>query len=65
MANYYIIDCTGKLVGNKKGYKTFRGANQQANSKYSKVCSEIWNTFHNRLDKSDNLVNKITQCYEA
>jgi hypothetical protein len=39
---YYILDCNNEIVGNKKGYRTFRGANQQAHSTRSKVCEELW-----------------------
>lgn len=46
------------MVGNQKGYRTFRGANQQANGK-SKLNSLLWMTFENRQDKTDNLINSI------
>jgi hypothetical protein len=44
--NYFITDCKGEPVGNPKGYKTFRGASQQANSRRSKVYKEIWQRFY-------------------
>ena len=41
MDNYFIYDCTGQIVGNPKGYPTYRGANQQAFSTKSKAYADI------------------------
>jgi hypothetical protein len=43
---YYIYDCNDQIVGNPKGYRTFRGANQQANGKRSKVYQVLWDRYH-------------------
>ena len=43
---WFIYDCHGEVVGNPQGYKTFRGANQQANSRHSPVYREIWQRFY-------------------
>lgn len=45
---YYIYDCNGEVIGNPKGYRTFRGANQQANSRWSKVYPKLWATYEKR-----------------
>jgi hypothetical protein len=39
---YFILDCNGQTVGNAKGYRTFRGANAQFNSRGSKVKDLVW-----------------------
>ena len=41
MKNYFIYDCNGVVVGNLKGYPTYRGASKQAFSKKSKAYAEI------------------------
>ena len=38
---YFIYDCNGDIVGNPKGYRTFKGANKQANGK-TKLMIELW-----------------------
>lgn len=60
MARYFITDHNGKLVGNVKGYRTFRGANTQANGK-TKLRDTLWDTFHARTNKNDNLICAIKQ----
>jgi outer membrane lipopolysaccharide assembly protein LptE/RlpB len=60
MARYFITDCNGKLAGNVKGYRTFRGAEQQANGK-TKLRDVLWDTFYAREDKANNLVCAIKQ----
>jgi hypothetical protein len=55
---YFIYDCNGVVIGNPKGYRTFRGASRQANGK-TKVNNEIWTRFYVRTDKSNNFVNSI------
>lgn len=43
--NFYIYDCNNELVGNPKGYRTIRGAQQQAyarNSKTAKLLHSRW-----------------------
>lgn len=36
--NFYIYDCNNELVGNLNGYRTIRGAQQQAYARRSKVA---------------------------
>lgn len=43
---YYIYDCNGNIVGNPKGYRTFKGANQQQNQKGSPAYRAIWDTYY-------------------
>jgi hypothetical protein len=58
---FYILDCNDEIVGNKKGYRTFRGANQQAHSPRSKVYREIWSRYYAKRDINPNwrLVSQI------
>jgi hypothetical protein len=58
---FYILDCNDAIVGNKKGYRTFRGANQQANSSRSKVYGELWSRYYAKRDINPNwrLVSQI------
>lgn len=42
---YFIRDCNDTIVGNTKGYPTFKGANTQANKAGSKAYLEIWGAF--------------------
>ena len=53
---YFIYDCNKKVIGNPKGYRTFRGATRQQDYNLSSL---IWNTFYDRLNKSDNLISSI------
>ena len=39
---YYIFDCFGNIAGNIKGYRTMRGAMQQASSPRSKLNKYLW-----------------------
>jgi hypothetical protein len=59
---FFILDCNSNIIGNPKGYNTFRGANQQANGK-SKISQQIWETFYNRTDKSDRTVCHVTSFF--
>ena len=38
---WYIFDCSGKVAGNPKGYKTHRGANAQARTINSNAWHDI------------------------
>lgn len=42
---YFIRDCNDTIVGNPKGYPTFKGANIQANKAGSKAYRQIWAAF--------------------
>jgi hypothetical protein len=58
---FYILDCSDEIVGNPKGYRTFRGANQQAHSPRSKVYREIWSRYYakRQSDPKWRLVSQI------
>lgn len=58
---YFIRDCNNKIVGNKNGYKTFKGANTQANNHRMKINKMLWETFDNRENKECMLVSTINQ----
>lgn len=47
---YFITDCNGQIVGNRKGYPTLTGAHRQAHSSRSKVHAEIWYRFNNKRE---------------
>ena len=47
---YFIFDCNGAIVGNPKGYKTFEGAERQADSK--KVMQTVIETYNTRVKKN-------------
>lgn len=42
---YYIRDCNGQIVGNPKGYATFKGADRQASGVKTKAARAIWAAF--------------------
>jgi hypothetical protein len=47
MKTYFIYDCASQIVGNPKGYPTYRGASQQAFSTKSKAYAEIRSAYEN------------------
>lgn len=58
---YFIYDCKGVVIGNPKGYRTWRGANRQANGK-TKIRDLIWSRFYAAnvgVDKSNKVVCHI------
>lgn len=59
---YFIRDCNDVIVGNSKGYRTFRGANQQAHSTRSKVWGELWARYYAKRKANPEwmLVSRIT-----
>jgi len=61
MERFYILDCCGNVCGNKKGYRTMRGAIIQADSRKSKTHRELWDRFQMWQDRnpSEYLVYKI------
>jgi hypothetical protein len=63
---YFIRDCNDEIVGNPKGYRTFRGANQQANGR-SKINQELWNRYFDKKKQNSesNLVCRVTIESEA
>ena len=61
---YFIFDCQLKPVGNLKGYRTYRGAMQQASAKNSKLKYALWAALENCRKEypSHSLVYKIQAC---
>lgn len=39
---FFIFDCNDRIVGNPSGYRTMRGAIQQANSRKAQAFRDIW-----------------------
>lgn len=58
---YYIRDCNGCIVGNKNGYKSFKGANIQATNPRMKINKLLWETFNSRENKESMLVSTVGQ----
>jgi hypothetical protein len=58
---YFILDCCGNVMGNPKGYRTMRGAIQQASAKNSKLKYKLWQALENCRKEypSHSLVYKI------
>ncbi len=50
---YFITDCYGNIVGNPKGYKTYRAADIQSKKKGSPACKAIWDNFNAKSDIDD------------
>lgn len=42
---YFIYDCHGHIVGNPKGYATFRGASRIESGRNSEVRALLWDRF--------------------
>lgn len=59
---FFIYDCNDQVAGNPKGYRTFRGANQQANGRKSKLYRTLWDRYYAKreADPECRLVNRIT-----
>ena len=53
---YFIYDCNDNVIGNPKGYRTFRGAERQQNFNLRTL---IWEAFYSRSNKADNQVSSI------
>lgn len=45
---YFIRDCEGRIIGNPKGYDTYKGASRQAN--HGKANRQAWNAYAVRFD---------------
>lgn len=66
---YFIFDCKGNIVGNPKGYATYKGAARQAEMRTSKAHKQIWAAFYaeqSNLDrfgypKTSRLIHEIKQ----
>lgn len=58
---YFIRDCNGNIVGNIKGYNTFKGANRQADIIDSKAYKQIYDAFDSRANKKSNLLLTVKQ----
>lgn len=52
--HFFIRDCNDNIVGNPNGYRTIRGAHQQANGKYTKVSNQLWATFYAKRNNTPN-----------
>jgi hypothetical protein len=54
---YFIFNCFGDMVGNPKGYRTFRGASRQEKIMYS----ALWDAYDRmkNVDPINRLVSKI------
>jgi hypothetical protein len=61
---YFIRDCNDQIVGNPKGYRTFRGANQQANSRFSKINRELWNRLYDKRKAEPTAVMVCRVCIQ-
>lgn len=48
---FYIRDCNGDVIGNPKGYATWRGAHREAN--HGKANRQAWNHYANRQDRDN------------
>ena len=44
---FFIFNCNGSIIGNPKGYKTYKGAKAQF-KKPTRIKSEIYSEFFNR-----------------
>jgi hypothetical protein len=51
---FFIYDCEGNIAGNPSGYRTMRGALQQAESRHGKAYRHLWRTFYASQEKKDN-----------
>ncbi len=45
---YMVLDCNGKPAGNPKGYRTYRGARIQSESRHGKAYRDIWSAYWTR-----------------
>ena len=50
---FYIYNCNNEIIGNIKGYRTFKGASTQTTGIRYKVHKLLWDAYFNRTDKSD------------
>lgn len=57
MSRFYIFDCFGNIAGNIKGYRTMRGAMQQAGSAKTKLNNYLWQRSESYY--SDNETTKL------
>ena len=57
--NYFVYNCHGQIVGNPKGYKTFRGAAWVE----KRHRGALWRTYFDYRDNggTDNTVSRISQ----
>lgn len=56
MNKFFILNCNGDIVGNKKGYATIKGASRWA--KCRKMQALLWDTFY-KNETNSNLVWEI------
>jgi len=58
-AMFYIYDTNGNIVGNVNGYRTHRGALQQASSPRGAAYGAIWAAFNSRADITETLIYSV------
>lgn len=58
---YFIRDCNGEIVGNLRGYATFKGAERQTDIIDSKAYKQIYDAFNSRTNKASNLLLTVKQ----
>ena len=51
---FFIYDCNGAIVGNPKGYPTFKGAHIQAHKRNAPAYRAIWAAYDARAVSYDN-----------
>lgn len=57
---YFIFDCFGNIVGNPRGYRTYKGARIQANTPNSTARKAILDSYAKQtLRDGNNLVSQI------
>jgi hypothetical protein len=61
MSNLFIYDCNGNIVGNPKGYRTFKAAWVQQEKRTSPAHKAIWAAYEERkkTDPKNNLLSRI------
>jgi hypothetical protein len=52
---FYIQNCQHAIVGNPKGYRTFRGAMQQAENRKGLIYVQILDAYHASKPANPNL----------
>ena len=57
---YFIFDCFHNIVGNPRGYRTFKGASTQQNNPGSPVFNAIYSAFDRAYKRElNNLISEI------
>lgn len=63
MDRFYILDCKDNIIGNPKGYRTHRGAMQQAGMPKAKAYRQAWQALEDarKINPSENLIHRIVR----